>query len=616
MRRFIFGALLALAALAVLPSASHAALQWRACVDFNNVRCATLDVPLDRTGAVPGTVPLRIARVGKNSGKTLMYLSGGPGGAGVSEMLSVLPGVAGLENDYRLIGYDQRGTGRSGLLRCPRLEKDVHLRDTGAAEECANRIGPARRFYTTPDSVQDMEAIRQQLGVEQLTLFGISYGTELAVAYARAYPAHVDRLILDSVVDYEDRDPFGGVIFRAMGPSLKSLCPLRCSSVSTDPGGDLGKLVAQLRAAPLEAFAYDSLGRSHRVKVTPTALFDLMLLSDYLPPVRALIPAGVQAALAGDGAPLARLIRDSRRLEGFGSPRDFSVARYATVCETTPLPWPAGTPVEQRSALTQQFVATLAPTTFAPFDPAMVVEDEINLCLRWPDAPRPTVDVPPAPYPTVPTLILQGGEDLRTPPEWSANVAARIPGSHRIVIAGVGHATVSDPRSCAARAILRFVAGRTPPKTCKRVPTGVPGGSSAPKVFEKLQAARGYSRKVGRTVSGLLTTINDLDVVFATSLSTGGGGLRGGSWRISGRRLLLRDYQAVTGMTVSGGGDLSRSLTFRISGPKAAKGTLVLNARGLSGRLGGKRVRVRIGAVQASALQGGVRLKPLSALSR
>ena len=85
-----------------------------------------------------------------------------------------------------------------GLLRCPRLERDPHLRDTGAAEECANRIGVARRHYTTPDSVEDMEAIRQQLGVEKLTLFGISYGTELAIAYARAYPAHVERLILDS----------------------------------------------------------------------------------------------------------------------------------------------------------------------------------------------------------------------------------------------------------------------------------------------------------------------------------------------------------------------------------------------------------------------------------
>lgn len=615
MRRFILGALLALAALTVLPSASHAALQWRSCVDFEGVRCATLDVPLDRANTMPGTVPLRIARIGKTSGKTMMYLSGGPGGAGVSEMLTVVgTALPSLAEEFQLIGYDQRGTGRSGLLRCPRLEKDPHLRDTGAAEDCANRIGPARRFYTTPDSVQDMEAIRQQLGVEKLTLFGISYGTELAVAYARAFPQHVERLILDSVVDYDDPDPFGTTMFRAMSPSLRSLCPSRCRNISQDPGGDLGKLVAQLRTQPLRAFAYDSLGRSHRVSITPTALFDLMLVSDYLPGLRASVPAGVEAALRGDGALLARLIRESRRLEGLGSPRDFSVARYSTVCETTPLPWPAGTPIANRPDFVQQLVGTLAPTAFAPFDPAMVVEDEINLCLRWPDVPRPAATTPPSPYPTAPTLILQGGEDLRTAPEWSANVAARIPGAHRIVIPGVGHSTVSEPRSCAARAITRFLDGKTPPKTCKRVPTGVPGGPVAPVAVGDLRAFPGYRGKVGRTLMGVVATFADLDRVFSTALTTGGGGLRGGSWRVSGSRISLRDYQAVTGITVSGGG--TRTLTFRVAGSQASKGTLRLTRRGWSGTLGGKRVVVRGAGASASVLQPRLRLPDLSALAR
>ncbi len=612
MRRFILGALLALAALTALPTTAQAALEWRSCVDFNGVVCASLDVPLDRANTMPGTVPLRIARAGRKSGPTLMYLSGGPGGAGVSEMLGVLSAMPGLERRFRLIGFDQRGTGRSGLLRCPRLEKDPYLRDTGAAEECANRIGPARRFYTTPDSVQDMEAIRQQLGVEKLTLFGISYGTELAIAYARAYPQHVQRLILDSVVDYDDRDPFGTVLFRAMGPSLKSLCPDGCRGISTDPGADLAKLVAQLRATPMQAFAYDGLGRSHRVNITPTALFDLMLLTDYLPPIRAAIPAGVQAALKGDGALLARLIREARRLEGFGSPRDFSVARYATVCETTPLPWDPGTPIDQRGAITQQRIAAVAPNAFAPFDAAVVVEDEIDLCMRWPDVPRPVVDAPPPAIPAVPTLILQGHEDLRTPPESSAAMAAKIPGAHRLVIRGVGHSTVSDPRNCAAGAILDFVADKRLPRTCRRIPTGVPAVQSAPKTFDELRTVGGYPRKVGRTLRAVLATISDLDLVLSpATLTSGGGGLRGGSWAISGRRLILRDYQAVTGVSVRGGGDLTRSLSFRIAGTKAAKGTLVLNRRGLKGRLGGRSVSVRLTAAQASLVHEKLRVPEL-----
>ena len=69
-------------------------------------------------------------------------------------------------------------------------------------------LGLARAHYTTADSVQDMEAIRAELGVDKLTLFGISYGTELAIQYARTYPQHVERLILDSVVDPDDTDPY------------------------------------------------------------------------------------------------------------------------------------------------------------------------------------------------------------------------------------------------------------------------------------------------------------------------------------------------------------------------------------------------------------------------
>src|SRR3954449_1979377 len=215
-RRVALPALMALIGLLALPHAAHAAVKWGRCPDFRIVKCSTLTVPLDRTGVDPGTVPLRIARAGKTRGATLMYLSGGPGGAGVSEMVSVMAEVDPLLDRFRVIGYDQRGTGRSGLLRCPRVEKDPHLRDTAAAAECAAELGPARRHYTTPDSVQDMEAIRAALGVDKLTLFGISYGTELALAYARTYPEHVERLILDSVVDPDDRDPYGSAGFRAM----------------------------------------------------------------------------------------------------------------------------------------------------------------------------------------------------------------------------------------------------------------------------------------------------------------------------------------------------------------------------------------------------------------
>jgi pimeloyl-ACP methyl ester carboxylesterase len=608
--------LLALLALLALPHAAHAlsapvralgaqtaALSWKACPDFRGVRCSALTVPLDRTGVDPGSLALRVARIGKPSGNTLLYLSGGPGGAGVSEMLSVISVVQPLERRYRIIGYDQRGTGRSGLLRCPALERDPHLRSTTAAEQCAASLGTARKHYTTPDSVQDVEALRQALGVDKLTLFGISYGTELALEYARAFPTHVERMIIDSVVDPDDRDPFFTTGFRAMTPTLNALCPRRCRGISDDPSADLARLVAAVRAKPMDSVAYDARGRSHKVAIGPTALLDLMFQADYDPPLRAALPAAARAALAGDGAPLARLLREGSRFDDLGSPRDFSAARYATICEETPLPWDPGTPLDQRAAVTQSRIAAVGPDAFNPFDPAVVVADEIDLCLRWPDVPRPLPATEPPPYPAVPTLILQGGEDLRTPPEGSARVAAKIPGAKRLVVPGVGHAiTSSDPSGCGQRALLRFVSGRSVATRCRRVPTNVPGVLYAPASFEALPGVTGLPRKVGRTIRALAATFDDLRIVISPAvLTNSGGGLRGGSWTTRGRMLTVKRYKAVPGVTLTGGG--TTRLSLRVGGAKAAHGTVTLRSGGrLTGTLDGRRISLRLGTSASAAL--------------
>ena len=107
----------------------------------------TVRVPLDRSGALAGRVDLHVARVARarRRGAFLMYLSGGPGGAGVYEMITCCSSCRGLPRGYTVIGFDQRGTGASGLLRCKELERDGRLRSTDAAERCAQRLDPGAR---------------------------------------------------------------------------------------------------------------------------------------------------------------------------------------------------------------------------------------------------------------------------------------------------------------------------------------------------------------------------------------------------------------------------------------------------------------------------------------
>ena len=587
-----------LALLAAVPA--EAKLRWERCPEARGVRCTRIGVPLDRSGAVPGNVPLRVARVALGPGRrgTMMYLSGGPGGAGVIEMIDVLLTLPPLMRDFTVIGFDQRGTGHSGLLRCPRLERDPRLRSTAAGEDCARRLGPRRSYYTTPDSVADMEAIRRRLGVERLTLFGISYGTELALAYSRAYPSRVARLILDSTVDPDDADPFGLAGFRAMGPSLRALCPAGCAGVTPDPAADLAALVARLRAAPLRGRRHGADGRRHRGAVTPVALADLMYDADYNPALRAGLPVAVRAALDHrEAGLLLRLMHAAKAFALPSRPRVFSAARYATVCEETPLPWPRGTPLAARLAVARERALALPASAFAPFDAEVAYADEIDLCLRWPDPSRPA-PAPGGAYPAVPTLLLQGEEDLRTPPEASARVASLIPGAQRVAVPGVGHAIVgADVSGCGPRQVLRFVAGKPVRARCPRVPTHVPATAVPPAAFDAVPARPGMPARVGRTVGAVDATLDFLGWALspAVDLRRRGGGLHGGRYRVRGGRLALHGVVVVPGVRVSGREDAAGALRLRVAGARAAHGRVVVSARGtLRGRLGGRRVRARL----------------------
>ena len=114
-----------------------------------------------------------------------------------------------------------------------------------AVANCANRIGPRRAFYTTADTVLDIDALRQALGADKIALMGISYGTHVALQYARAFPEHVDRLILDSIVGPDRPDGFLLDTYRNVPRVLTEQCAhSACRNATKDPVADVAALVA------------------------------------------------------------------------------------------------------------------------------------------------------------------------------------------------------------------------------------------------------------------------------------------------------------------------------------------------------------------------------------
>src|SRR4051812_46464718 len=130
----------ALATLLLLPAAAQGAMRFKSCGGFG-FGCARLSVPLDRSGGVPGRVSLLVKRLRAQRrprrGATFV-LAGGPGQSATDAFDGDALGP--LSASYRnrdLIVYDQRGTGRSGLLRCRGLEH-ANLLDPGpSAPGCA-----------------------------------------------------------------------------------------------------------------------------------------------------------------------------------------------------------------------------------------------------------------------------------------------------------------------------------------------------------------------------------------------------------------------------------------------------------------------------------------------
>jgi pimeloyl-ACP methyl ester carboxylesterase len=605
------------AALITLAPASpaDAALRFKRCGGYG-FACARLSVPLDHSGAVPGRISLLVKRIRADRrprrGATFV-LAGGPGQSATDTFEG--DGLVTLYGAYRnrdLIVFDQRGTGRSGLLRCRLLERANLLNAGRAAGHCANRLGSRRAFYTSQHSAEDIEAIRRQLGVRRVALFGTSYGTKVALAYALRYPANVERLALDSVVEAEGPDSLYLDTFAAVPRALRALCRSGCRRFTRDPLGDLTRLVARLAAGPLRGELVDSRGRRRGTRLTRSEFLSILLAGDFDPSLRAAFPGAVRAALDGDRTPLLRLRRRAFALDGEPPPpRSLSSALYAaTTCEELHFPWAREAPPDpaERRRQAQDAIASVPDSTFSPFDRLTALDNDLlALCGRWPHASAGAANGP-GPLPDVPVLLLEGEDDLRTPVENARRVAALFPRSKVVVVPATGHSALgSDLSGCAERAFSRFFRGMRVRSRCGFTPRLFRATGPPPTRLRQLAPAPGSRGRRGRVLTALALTLTDVSDDSLTNLILDfhdpdlarGGGLRNGRYRIDGDgRLTLHKLAYVPGVRVTGFirrfAEGSQRGRLRIAGPATPDGHVRIFRNRVRGRLGGRRVRGRL----------------------
>jgi len=606
------------------------ALAFTSCANSPAFTCATLPVPLDRSSDVPGTIPLSVERRAAGavqSHDAVLALAGGPGQATLPLGEFIAEALSPALTNRDLLIFDQRGTGASDPLSCPAFESFPTGSEGQLFEQCALQIGPARGAFTTQESVEDIETLRRATGYEKLVLYGTSYGTKVALEYAERYPQHVEALVLDSVVPTDGPEPFAIPSLQAISPVLSELCSERaCDGVTTNPLADLARLTARLRKHALGGSAWDGDGRRHSVTLDEVGLLDILEAGDLNPALRALLPAAVQSALRHDPDPLLRLHLLSEGLIPTvpvnprgeeGSAAIDEALFVTTTCEETPFPWQrAGSPAT-RLAEALDFLRGQQNAVFYPFDrTTALLNSLVPDCDDWPDAsPAPPSG---AALPNVPTLILSGAQDLRTPTSNARKVAALIPDAQLEVVPFTGHSVLgSDFSGCAERAVAAFF-GDSPVQPCTSTTNRFAPTPITPSQLAYVRPARGLAGKAGRTLTTVLDALVDLDrLVTAATLQADGtlpsgssfGGLHGGYARLTTSAATLRDFTFVPGVELSGtfpvrNGRL-QTATIRISGADAARGTVRLGSgTQVTGTLAGKRFALSIADVKASRAGG------------
>lgn len=193
--------------------------------DLARARCGTLTVPEKRSRAqgprshdgrrITLAVAIMPAESSRPSPDPIAWLAGGPGDDAVSEIPMALAG--NLNRDRDVIFMSQRGTySADPELTCPNIDQfnaralglvsnapstgRLHVEATRACRDRVDAQGADRSTYNDIESSADYDALRKTLSVKKWNIFGISYGTHLALNYMRLHPKGIRSVGIDGIL--------------------------------------------------------------------------------------------------------------------------------------------------------------------------------------------------------------------------------------------------------------------------------------------------------------------------------------------------------------------------------------------------------------------------------
>ena len=393
-------------AILMLAQAAGGGLDLAPCTvpgSTETVRCGTLSVPEDPGRPDARHIPLRLVVVPAlqpDPAQAPLYdLAGGPGLAASDAAVFYLTDGAVLRQHRDIVLVDQRGTGGSAALACPELEGTGSDYPDEAVRACRTQLvatGADLARYTTAESLADLEAVRAALGHERVDLFGMSYGTRLALAWIDAEPAAIRSAVLVGTVPDDARVPlFHALHAQQTLDQVLADCEGDAACHADHP--DLRAQWAAVLARPdFDGTAREAL-RTRLIGVSGQRALPMQ--------IAAMATAGsALPASAGGGPPLA-------------------LGLYLSVTCAEDTAW----------IRTEDIPAATEATFLGDWR----IQRQRAACEHW-DVPRRELAYARDDS-DVPVLFIAGGRDYVTPVGWARRVAERFPNGRIVEVPYMGH---------------------------------------------------------------------------------------------------------------------------------------------------------------------------------
>lgn len=464
------------------PSPPHAIAELKAA------RCGQLIVPENRRRAGGKTISLSVAIISSSSpnkkSDPIIWLAGGPGDDAVTEIPMALAGKLNADRDVIFMAqrgtytakpkltcdavdrwaaetlnmpYDSPATGRAysvATLKC-RRELLSKAADLGA--------------YNTLESADDLEALRLALRIAKWNVYGISYGTDLALTYMRQHPRGIRSVGIDGV--FPPSLAGGAATWKTAGEGINAVFEacrrqLRCRQRYGDIGATFRRLVVEYEKAP-KTVRVKVPGHSGTVKVK---ISGGMLVQWAVSPgthIAAKLPSSFDALAHGDPAPIASTWAAPKL-----DPAGIGVLSNGLFNSISCGEW---VPYE-----TEQSVIEAGRRAFPAF-PDSILKNAPNLpfmrenCRDW-NVPAVSPSVRAVTRSSIPTLVISAQYDAQTAPSFGPYVARTLTNATVVTIPNVAHVAFGSPstaaNACAYKIVRSFfdLLNRADTSCVRRVP--------------------------------------------------------------------------------------------------------------------------------------------------